>query len=126
MKTGPPKLLAVLCVAPVVLIITFGSSLVEYSRETDPSGQYECIKSYRRYLSWLPMPPGSISDKACLVEIKDRTRSLGRVPVEMIQLADVEWEAKGARIKLIAEWDFENRTCFYWSEDGNKKVYVSK
>lgn len=91
----------------------------------DPSGRYRAIISCKTYLSYLPMPPGSSSDKPCFVRIVDRQgNDYGEIPVPMLQMADVEWTDGGAAIKLIGEWDFKNRSCYYWSEDGNHKVYV--
>ncbi len=44
----------------------------------------------------------------------------------MIQMAEIEWDANMASIKLIGEWDLAKRTCYYWSKDGNRKIYVKK
>jgi hypothetical protein len=40
-----------------LIFIVYAFSRVEYTRNYDPSGQYEYIISYRRFLSWIPMPP---------------------------------------------------------------------
>ena len=96
------------------------------SVSTDPTGQYRAVTSFKTYMSVLPMAPGSSSDKPCFVKIlRTDGTSLGEIPVPTCQLADVEWSAAGARIKRVGEWDFARRTCFYWSEDGDDKVFVN-
>lgn len=95
------------------------------SVDADPTGQYRAVVSYKSYLSLLPMPPGSSSDKPCFVEIlgSDGT-SQGEIPIPMCQMANVQWSTNGASVPMIGEWDFERRTCFYWSHDGNTRIYV--
>jgi hypothetical protein len=97
----------------------------EYSRDKDPSGRYIAIVSYKMYLSFLPMPPGSSSDKACFVRIEgiDGT-NYGEIPVPMLQLAAIEWTDTGAEIRVIGEWDFKNKRTYYWAENGNDRIYV--
>jgi hypothetical protein len=96
------------------------------STETDPTGNYVAEVSYRTMYSFLAMSPGSSSDKPAFVEIftKDGD-SLGRIPVPMLQMSGVKWAAPGALVELVGEWDFAKGTCFYWSENGNKKIYVA-
>lgn len=72
------------------------------------------------------MAPGSGSDKPGFVEIFDSNGSLGRIPVPMLQMAQVEWSKDKAEIKLIGEWDFVKVTCYYWSEKQDKKIFVRK
>lgn len=99
----------------------------EFSRQSDPTGKYTAICSYRTYLSFTPMPPGSSSDKPCFVKIVGATgENYGEIPVPMIQMAGIEWNANGAAVTLVGEWDFIQKTCYYWSEDGNRKIYVRK
>lgn len=96
-----------------------------FSMTSDPSGKYQAIISYKTYLSMLPMPPGSSSDKPCFVKIVGKDgANYGEMPVPMIQMAGVEWSISGASVRLVGEWDFKAKKCFYWSEDGNKKIYV--
>ena len=42
----------------------------------------------------------------------------------MLQLVDIEWSESGAAVKLIGEWNFDQKTCYYWSADGNRQIYV--
>lgn len=95
------------------------------SVENDPTGQYVAITSYKTYLSFFPMPPGSSSDKASIVKImgKDGT-NYGEMPVSLGQMAGVRWSPGGASIDLIGSWDFEKHTCTYWTEDGLEHVCV--
>ncbi len=44
----------------------------------------------------------------------------------MLQVAGVEWTGVGAEIQLVGEWNFASRSCFYWSEDQQTKIYVRK
>lgn len=91
----------------------------------DPTGEYLAITSFKSYLSLLPMPPGSSSDKPCFVKILGKDgASLGEMPIPMCNLASVEWTATGASFGFVGAWDFEKKTCFYWSEDGNTRIYV--
>ena len=110
----------------VLAFVTYAYTPVEYYRETDPSGKYTCIVSYRRYLSWIPMSPGSGSDKPGFAEIIDDKGSLGRIPIPMLQLAGIKWNKDTAEIELIGEWNLVKRTCYYWSKDGNEKIFVKK
>ncbi len=92
----------------------------------DPTGQYWAETSHRRYSSWIPRMPGAGSDKPGFVEIFQRGKgSLGRIPVAMLQLAEVSWEPPGAVVKGIGEWDFDRHTCFYWSESQDRRIWVS-
>jgi hypothetical protein len=83
-----------------------------YSETRDPSGRYMARISYHSWRSLVPMAPGSSGDKPCFVEIFDVSnqgarRSMGRLPVPMLQLAALEWTTDGAEIPLIGAWDFE-------------------
>jgi len=51
----------------------------------------------------------------------------------MISLArEIEWTSvttgmpDGAEIRLVGEWDFKRRTCFYWSEDQSRQIWVRR
>ncbi len=104
-------------VSLLLIVVTLATTAflhrTEYLRETDPTGRYTAIFSYRTYLSYLPMPPGSASDKPCFVKIVDAGgRNMGEVPVPMMQMAAIEWTEDGA---LVANgvWDFNKKTCEY-------------
>lgn len=98
----------------------------EYYRETDPTGKYTAICSYRTYLSFIPMPMGQSSDKACFVKIVGRDgKNHGEIPVPMIQMADVKWLSNGAEVRNVGEWNFTTNTCYYWSED-ETQIFVKK
>ncbi len=94
-----------------------------YSTAVDPTGKYTVKVSYQSFLSFIPMTPGSSSDKAGFVEIFDNdSNSMGEMPIAMLQLANIGWHKNGASLKLKGEWDFKKRTCFYWDESGNHKI----
>jgi hypothetical protein len=125
MKKGVTALVALALVGCLLGLATLHRS--EYSRETDPTGRYTAICSFKTYLSLLPMPMGSASDKACFVKIVDaKGQNLGEIPVPLIQLSGVEWSADGAEIQNIGEWDFKRRSCYYWSEDQKTQIYVRR
>ncbi len=44
----------------------------------------------------------------------------------MIQNAVIDWQADGAEIPLAGEWNFKNKTCYYWLDDGNTRIYVKR
>lgn len=121
------KCLAIIIVVLAFLCVRAVTQRTVYSTQVDPSGNYTAVFSYRSYLSHIPMPPGSSSDKPCFVKIIDRSgRGLGEIPVPMMQMADLEWTTNGAEVKLVGEWDFVQRTCYYWSEKQDRKIYVRR
>lgn len=62
------------------------SHRTDFYRRHDPTGKYTAICSYRTYLSFLPMSPGSSNDKPCFVKIVDSTgENYGEIPVPMMQ-----------------------------------------
>ncbi len=109
-----------------VIVSAYGLQAKEYSRNHDPSGRYTSVISYRRYQSWIPMPVGSSADKPGFVEIFDQTGSLGRLPVVMLQSANIQWYGDEVELVLIGGWNLKNRTCYLWSEDGMRKVPVTR
>jgi hypothetical protein len=129
-RTAKKAIAASLIIAAICLLVVsaiFHRTIA--SSEIDPTGTYAAEVSYRTFYSFVPMAPGSSSDKPGFVEIfkKDpsgKRTSLGRIPVPMLQLSGVKWFSSGAVVELVGEWDFEKRTCYYWSEDGNRKIYV--
>ena len=71
------------------------------------------------------MTPGSSSDKPGFIKIVDTTgENLGEIPLPMLQMGEIEWLSGGAYLGTIGEWDFIHKTCFYWSDDGNRKITV--
>lgn len=119
--------IGIIAAATVILIGLGMTHRTEHSRVCDPTGRYTAICSYRTYLTLIPMAPGSSSDKPCFVKIVDSMgENYGEIPVPMIQMAGVEWHTNDANIRLVGEWDFIQRTCYYWSEDQNQKIYVRK
>jgi hypothetical protein len=105
----------------------FAVSWQEESRGASPDGKYVATWSVPSWARFIPSSPGSSGDRPCRVEIFDNAgRSRGRVPVEMLQLAGLEWRPGGAEIESVAEWDFTAGTCYYWSADGNRKIYVKR
>ena len=85
-----------------------------YRVEKDPSGAFTAVVSYRTFYSFIPMPIGSSSDKPGFVEIFDRNnKSMGRLPIAMLQLADIRWKKNGAFINPFHTWDFSDGSCRY-------------
>jgi hypothetical protein len=93
----------------------------------DPSGRYLARITFSTFLSFIPMSPGSSGDKPGFVEIFDRDgESMGRIPVPMLQLSNVQWTPTGAEVLMIGSWDFAKGECYYWTDMGNKKIYVRR
>src|SRR5690349_17997856 len=114
-------------VAFIVVAALHLFSRTEVSRFSDPSGKYTVIVSKRRYQSYLPRMPGQGGDAPGFVEILGPNRkSMGRVPIAMLQQVDVRWSSSGAEIRLIAEWDFVRHTCYYWSKDQERQIWVQR
>lgn len=106
----------VLIFSVILLVLIFLSSQHRsvYSQQRSPDGRYNAQVSYNTYLSFLPVMPGQSSDKAGFVEIFDNTgRSMGRMPLAMLQMADIRWLTNGAEIKLVGHWDFVKGSCQY-------------
>ena len=100
---------------------------VEHSRESDPSGRYYSIISYRPYY-YIPLPImfwGVHSDTPCFVEIQDTSgRSYGRVPLGSIQAAELRWDQSSAAISGQVLWDFDSGTCSYQDQDTDREVII--
>jgi hypothetical protein len=95
------------------------------SETWDPTDNYVAKVTFKTFYSFIPMAPGSSSDKPGYVEIFTKNgESMGEIPVPMLQLAGVYWKQNGADVEMIGEWDFINGDCYYWDESGNKKMYV--
>jgi hypothetical protein len=114
-------------VAAIALLVTLAlTHRTTFNEYPDPSGEYTVRISYRTYYSFIPMMPGSSSDKPAYVKItrnKDG-ENMGEIPVPMLQLAGLTWHAQGAEVQLIGVWDFANERCYYWNEAQDKKIYV--
>ena len=109
-----------------VIAVTFTRRTV-YSVQTDPTGKYTAIFSFKSHRSLMSMVPGDSSSKPCFIRIRgvDGT-DYGEIPVPMIQLAELLWGTNSAEVKLVGEWDFAAGTCWYLSEDQERKIYVRK
>lgn len=98
----------------LVLVVLASMHRSIYSQQRSPDGRYSAQVTYKTYLSFLPTMPGQGSDKAGFVEIFDNTgRSMGRMPIPMLQMADIRWRADGAEIKLVGQWNFGQSSCQY-------------
>jgi hypothetical protein len=107
-----------------LLFLAFNHRTIS-SEASDPTGQYVAKLSYRTFYSFIPMSPGSSSDKPGFVEIFNKNgESMGRVPVPSLQLGGVLWKPDGADVQMIGEWNFKNGSCYYWDESGSKKIFV--
>ncbi len=95
----------------------------EYKRLIDPTGRYTAIISIDTFWSSWTSPPGSSRDKPCTVKIINTKTGFnyGEIPVEMLQLVEIIWAESSARIKLVGEWNFEKKSCWYWSNNQHKK-----
>ena len=100
---------------------------IETSRNSSPDGKYHAVISHRP-MYYIPLPLyrwGNHSDSPAFVSIEGtKGKQYGEVPVPMLQMADVDWGSNSASITLIAEWDFIAETCFYWSSDQSRKIYI--
>jgi hypothetical protein len=115
-------MLSALLLVAVVLALALNHRTT-YREYRDPSGRYLVRISVKTFQSFVPMMPGSSSDKPCFVEIFDRNgESMGRIPVPMLQLVDMEWAPNGAEVKMIGGWDFDKGEYWYWSEDQTEKI----
>lgn len=94
----------------------FQTEIIETS--SDPSGHYRIEISARRIDTTLPRMPGQSSDLPVFVEIFDQqNRSLGRMPVPVRQMADVEFTKQGAVIQSVGSWNFKQgycSSCTHW------------
>ncbi len=106
----------------VVMLLVFAlNHQTTFLELKDPSRRYLARITFSTYLSFIPMPIGSSGDKPGFVEIFDRDgESMGRIPVPMLQLANVEWTPTGAEVMMIGSWDFGKGECYYWSETDEK------
>ncbi len=106
----------------VVMLLVFAlNHQTTFLELKDPSRRYLARITFSTYLSFIPMPIGSSGDKPGFVEIFDRDgESMGRIPVPMLQLANVEWTPTGAEVMMIGSWDFAKGECYYWSETDEK------
>ena len=123
MKLIKYLLITIIILTSLAYLITIPRSSYDISK--DPTGQYTAKVSYKTYLSFIAMTPGSSSDKAGFVEIFDsNSKSMGEVPVPMLQLAHVNWHSNGASVQHYGEWDFKKGSCYHWNEEGTHKIFV--
>ena len=123
--------LSAVVLATFCMIGMVRSYRVERYRRDYPPDQFTVVLSARPYAHFplIPMSmPGQGSDGPGYLEIFDpHGKSCGGVPLEMIQIGwDFQWETNKASIPLVAEWDFVKQTCFYWSRDGNRQIWVKQ
>lgn len=115
----------ILFLTTAIYLITTPNSI--YRIEKNPSGKYTAIITHKTYLAWIPMPPGSSGDKPGYIEIFDQNeKSMGGMPLSMLQLAQIQWHEHGASIKLVGAWDFKRGTCYYWNKSGEHKIYSNQ
>jgi hypothetical protein len=115
----------ILASASIALVAYAFFGRIEQQRKPDPMGKYFAVWSHQpfQYLPFVGL--GTDSDSPCFVKIIDTGgKSFGEIPVVSKQVSDVEWTHSGAEIKLVGEWDLVAGTCFYWSEDQERKIYV--
>ena len=129
MSRGAKLFIIVLTSAFVLSVLAGGIHLFsreEVTRISDPSGRYTAVVTKRRYQSFVSRMPGQGSDAPGFVEIFGPSgESRGRVPLQMVQFAyQLRWGSSRAEIPLVAEWDFTRRTCYYWSEDQARQIWV--
>ncbi len=99
----------------------FFTSRTVVRKVSDPTGKYTAITSVKNYLYFVPMSPGSSGDKPCFVKIIDnKGNNYGEIPVAMLQLVDINWIKNGAYIKFAGNWNFKDKTCYYWSKEDDK------
>jgi hypothetical protein len=127
MKTRRHYLLVLL----ILFVGFFGAVFLAFNHRSsmsetwDPTGNYVAKVTFKTFYSFIPMAPGSSSDKPGYVEIFNKNGdSMGEIPVPMLKLAGVYWKQNGADVEMIGEWDFAKANCYYWDESGNKKIYV--
>ncbi len=122
------KIIGIVAVTLVAAAILFLFSREEVYRYKSPSGDHTVVVTKYNYESFVIRFPGGGSDAPGFIEIFDRNgESCGRVPVPMIQFyGNLFWRETGAYIPALAEWDFKQRTCSYWSEDGSQEIWVRR
>ena len=83
----------------------------EYTRMSGQSGRFYAVAEYRTYLSFIPMMPGSSSDKPGFVTIYTRDgESCGRASLPMLQdFYSLQWLGDTAEIPMVAQWDLSKR-----------------
>jgi hypothetical protein len=117
---------------PIMLLLGFcGLVFLALNHRTlafeskSPTGNYIAKATFKTFYSFIPMAPGSSSDKPGYVDIVNKNGdSMGEIPVPMLQLAGVYWKPNGADVEMIGEWNFLKGDCYYWDASGNKKIYV--
>lgn len=103
----------------IVIVFLSLSHRSIYKSFQSKSGAYKVEITYYTWRSFIPVTPGSSGDKPGFVEIfANDGRSMGRIPVAMVNSVDFTWLPEGAAVKVQGEWNFRQGTCFYWSDNG--------
>ena len=124
--------IAVKLVVAVAVILVAGSGFYLLSRiEVDRLAgldDYTVVISKRRYESFLMRAPGDGGSAPGFIEIFDRNgASCGRVPVPTVECRyDIRWTSSEAEIPAVAEWNFKSHTCYYWSENQDRQIWVRR
>ena len=113
-------------IASLLIVASAGIILprTEYDIYRAPSGEYKAIFTYRSYLAFIPMMPGSSGDKSGFVKIIDNSgNDYGELPLEMLNAAEFRWTEYGAEI-YNGKWNFKKGTCYHWDSSGEHKVFI--
>jgi hypothetical protein len=98
----------------------------EYLRVSSPNGEHTAIVTYRRYEEFLPRFPGQTGDKAGFIRIEDSSGvNYGKIAIPMVWMSrDLQWTEVGASLKLVADWDFNQREYRYWNEEQTQEFVI--
>jgi len=131
--TGKTDKFAIKVIVALLLVLALASgfclfSRVEVERFSAQPGDYTVVVSKRRYESFMMRAPGDGRGAPGFIELFDNEgKSCGRIPVPMISCRDdLRWSSAGAEIPLVGEWDFRRRTCYYWSGDQDRQIWVRR
>ena len=97
-------------------IVWFQTKEIELSRNSDPTGRYTAIVSYRRFQKPFATTPGNSSGHSGYIRIEDVAgRNYGKVTLPILWMAaDMRWEEHGATLVGAGVWDFQAGTCLQW------------
>ncbi len=71
----------------------------------------------------VPSLPGQGSDYSCFLSIYEDGTHCGTIPIPIAWMVDdLRWSDSGASLTAVGEWDFESRTCMYWSADQETQI----
>ena len=96
---------------------------IECQRIHSPDRQYTAIVTHRRVEGFRLRFPDNFWDQAGFIRIEDKNgKNYGKVRIPMLWMSrDLEWNAGGAELKLVCQWDFEKREYRYWNESGTEE-----